>query len=187
VLHAPGGPRLQNLVAHEALSREHKVVASINEDLCVGCGACVIACRDGAHQALSFGEGRRGSDLERVPVPDDEKCIGCGFCGTVCPVSGCITMAERMPASGYAWDPKEREGRGSERSGRDVRTALACCTEYNCVGNVTCCPAVMYELRSKRRLDRTSSIVSPLARIIVDSAEECQYNSAHNDPAKLGA
>ncbi len=61
------GRGLPNLVAHEALSREHKVVASVDEDLCVGCGACVIACRDGGHQALSFTEERRGSDLERVP------------------------------------------------------------------------------------------------------------------------
>ena len=48
------GKGLRGLVSHEALSREHKVVSAIDEDLCVGCGACVIACRDGGHQALAF-------------------------------------------------------------------------------------------------------------------------------------
>ena len=89
------GRGLPSLVAHEALSREWKVVSRVDRDLCVGCGACVIACRDGGHQALSFPEARRGTDLERVPATDDDKCIGCGFCPSVCPVPGCITMKRR--------------------------------------------------------------------------------------------
>ena len=88
------GKGLPGLVSHEALSREHRVVASIDEDLCIGCGACVIACRDGAHQAIEFAGPDSGKD-ERLAVVDDEKCIGCGFCRTVCPVEGCITMPER--------------------------------------------------------------------------------------------
>ncbi|MBN2565186.1 MAG: NAD-dependent dihydropyrimidine dehydrogenase subunit PreA [Candidatus Eisenbacteria bacterium] len=88
------GRGLAGLVSHEALSRDYKVVSSIDEDLCIGCGACVIACRDGGHQALEF-RGEEACDLARVPKVDDEKCIGCGFCESVCPVSGCISMAER--------------------------------------------------------------------------------------------
>ncbi len=88
------GKGLPNVVSHEALSRAYKVRASIDEDRCVGCGACIIACRDGGHQAIEFKEAEEGED-PRIPAVDDEKCIGCGFCRTVCPVDGCITMVER--------------------------------------------------------------------------------------------
>lgn len=114
------GRGLPNLVGHEALSREHRVVASVDEDLCVGCGACVIACRDGGHQAISFPEPGPGAataaaprnvggdpgaaeartENSRVPAVDDEKCVGCGFCGSVCPVDGCLSMKERELGGG---------------------------------------------------------------------------------------
>lgn len=117
------GMGLGNLVTHAALSRDYKVLANVDEDLCIGCGACVIACRDGGHQAIEFrgasaaatsdveasragraqGEDSNGGEVAdpRIPVVDDEKCIGCGFCRAVCPVEGCLTMKER-----------EEEGRG---------------------------------------------------------------------------
>ncbi len=88
------GRGLDSVVSHESLSRDFKVLATIDEDLCVGCGACVVACRDGGHQAIAFPEGTV-EDADRVPEVDDEKCIGCGFCRTVCPVEGCLTMQER--------------------------------------------------------------------------------------------
>jgi dihydropyrimidine dehydrogenase (NAD+) subunit PreA len=91
------GRGLANLVGHEALSREYKAIASIDEGLCVGCGACVVACRDGGHQAIAFADERKGGETERVPVVDKEKCTGCGFCRTVCPVVSCIGMEERLP------------------------------------------------------------------------------------------
>ena len=96
------GKGLGGLVSHEALSRGYKVVSAIDENLCIGCGCCIVACRDGGHQALEF-RGRQEdgglSDVDdaRIPEVDDEKCIGCGFCQTICPVDRCITMVEKAP------------------------------------------------------------------------------------------
>jgi len=88
------GKGLAGVVSHESLSRDHKTTASIDEDLCVQCGQCVVACRDGGHQAIEF-KGEEAGEDARLPVVDDEKCIGCGFCRTVCPVDGCIVMKLR--------------------------------------------------------------------------------------------
>ena len=69
----------------EELSPRDKVLSRINQDVCIHCGLCYVACRDGAHVAIRFGE-------DRIPVVDEERCVGCGFCASVCPVPKCITM-----------------------------------------------------------------------------------------------
>jgi len=88
------GKGLPKIVGHGELSRDSKVLAAVDEDTCIGCGACVIACRDGGHQAIEFAGPDAGEDA-RIPKVGDEKCIGCGFCRTVCPVDGCLTMQPR--------------------------------------------------------------------------------------------
>jgi dihydropyrimidine dehydrogenase (NAD+) subunit PreA len=39
-------------------------------------------------------QGPFSTPLERVPRVDEEECVGCNLCWLVCPVEGCITMAE---------------------------------------------------------------------------------------------
>lgn len=68
------------------LDLNHKVVARINENLCLKDDLCFVACRDGGHQAIRY------PNNDRIPVVDEEKCVGCNLCSLVCPVEGCIVM-----------------------------------------------------------------------------------------------
>lgn len=82
------GQALKNFVGHDKLEKCRKVRPNIDLERCVGDGACLIACRDGGHQAITFSE-------DRKPMIDDDKCIGCGFCSSVCPLRGCIVMEDK--------------------------------------------------------------------------------------------
>ncbi len=84
------GAALGKIVSHDELSKEKGSKGfrpSIDEDSCVRCGLCAIACRDGAHRAIEL-------DSERLPKIDDEKCVGCALCSIICPAF-CIDMKER--------------------------------------------------------------------------------------------
>lgn len=84
------GAALGKIVSHDELSKEKGPKGfrpSIDEDCCVRCGLCAIACRDGAHRAIEL-------DAERLPQIDDEKCVGCALCSVICPAF-CIDMKER--------------------------------------------------------------------------------------------
>lgn len=86
------GLSLAHLRDHDDLPHEPKVVSSIRPELCIGCGLCHVACRDGGHQAIEFG-------TTREPSTDVEACVGCGLCVQVCPVPGCISMEVALPTT----------------------------------------------------------------------------------------
>ena len=83
------GSRLDAFAPPAELDRDSMVFPVIDRDVCVGCGRCYLSCRDGGHQAISFGEDRR-------PHVIGTKCVGCHLCRLVCP-TGAIGPAKRIP------------------------------------------------------------------------------------------
>lgn len=62
----------------------------IDQNLCIGCGACVAACPEGDVLGLIGG---------KAAIVNGHKCIGHSLCAEECPV-GAITMAMAKPSSG---------------------------------------------------------------------------------------
>jgi dihydropyrimidine dehydrogenase (NAD+) subunit PreA len=101
------------------LDLNYKVIARIDQDKCIHCGLCYIACEDGCHQSIAWekvpmGEfvrangraahversggvevlaGAGGGIVNRFTVREDT-CVGCNMCSLVCPVERCIAMHE---------------------------------------------------------------------------------------------
>jgi dihydropyrimidine dehydrogenase (NAD+) subunit PreA len=78
------GRALRNIGSHDDLPRR-RVRSRVVEELCIRCGLCHVACRDGGHEAIEW-------SAERLPRVDTEKCTGCGLCLTVMPIEGCLVL-----------------------------------------------------------------------------------------------
>lgn len=66
----------------------HKTVARIDQEKCIHCNLCHIACEDGAHQCIDLIQENGKSKT----VVRESDCVGCDLCSIVCPVDGCISM-----------------------------------------------------------------------------------------------
>ena len=82
------GKSLKYIIPHDEMpyKDEDAPVANINQEKCIQCKICYIACRQGGHRAIYLED-------NKVYV-DEEKCFGCGFCPTVCPVDA-ISLKKR--------------------------------------------------------------------------------------------
>ncbi|NND71293.1 MAG: NAD-dependent dihydropyrimidine dehydrogenase subunit PreA [Rhodothermales bacterium] len=100
------GRALPSVATWENLNLDYKVVAEIDEQKCIQCQLCYIACEDGAHQAIGLPEGNG-----RVPFIIEENCVGCNLCSLVCPVESCITMVRRDDAESVTtWSDRVAAG-----------------------------------------------------------------------------
>ena len=75
------------------LDLNYKVVAEINNDVCINCNKCHIACEDTSHQCIDLYT-EDGRPMLKVR---EEDCVGCNLCSIVCPAEGAITMKELVP------------------------------------------------------------------------------------------
>src|SRR6266540_2531418 len=95
------GRAVPKVVKWEDLDLNYHLVASIDQDKCIQCELCWVACEDGAHQAIRRLDRSNGGPVVEII---EEACVGCNLCAAVCPVQGCITMepvANDFPAMSW--------------------------------------------------------------------------------------
>jgi len=81
------GRAVPNVTDWQYLNLNYVAKARIDQDSCIKCGRCHIACEDTSHQAITS----TVDGVRRFEVIDAE-CVGCNLCVNVCPVDGCITL-----------------------------------------------------------------------------------------------
>ena len=82
------GLSLPKIGTYGDLDNKAQKVALIDEDMCINCGKCYMACNDSGYQAITM-----DPKTHLTHVTDD--CTGCTLCVSVCPIIDCITMVER--------------------------------------------------------------------------------------------
>jgi len=82
------GKALPMIGSYNSLDNTKQVVALIDEDLCINCGKCYMACNDSGYQAITF------DPQTHLPNVTDD-CTGCTLCVSVCPIIDCITMVPK--------------------------------------------------------------------------------------------
>lgn len=66
-------------IIHKDIYEAEATIASVNEDICSGCGVCVSVCEFEALQLVETFDGNK------IVVVNEAVCKGCGCCGGVCP------------------------------------------------------------------------------------------------------
>ncbi len=84
------GRAIANTTDWQYLDLNYKTLAHIDQDKCIECGLCFIACEDASHQAIS----RQKIKGKRVYTVINDECVGCNLCALICPVPDCISMLE---------------------------------------------------------------------------------------------
>ncbi len=86
------GKATPNVSDWQFLNLNHITKAKIDQDTCIKCGRCHIACEDTSHQAIMAEK----DGVRHFEVMEDE-CVGCNLCVLVCPIENCITMNPLEP------------------------------------------------------------------------------------------
>jgi dihydropyrimidine dehydrogenase (NAD+) subunit PreA len=108
------GKSLHRISEFKDFDLSFRAVARINQENCIKCNLCYVACNDTAHQCIDL-VGVDGRPLQpnaydissngkddavnmrpQLLVREDD-CVGCRLCYNVCPVEDCIEMVELPP------------------------------------------------------------------------------------------
>jgi dihydropyrimidine dehydrogenase (NAD+) subunit PreA len=101
------GKSVEKITHWEDLDINYHHIANINQDKCIHCGLCYIACEDASHQSINL---EYGKPYNNYTIKEDE-CVGCNLCQLVCPVNDCITMEEHRVAPEYLnWIDFQKKG-----------------------------------------------------------------------------
>lgn len=101
------GLSVPKITKWEELDLNFHIVANINQDKCIHCGLCYIACEDTSHQAIDI---LKGNPYNKYTIKEEE-CVGCNLCKIVCPVAECITMVEERKGDEYLnWVEFQKRG-----------------------------------------------------------------------------
>lgn len=82
------GDALPRVGTYKHLDNTKQVVALIDDDMCINCGKCYMACADSGYQAIEF------DPESHIPHVTDD-CTGCTLCLSVCPIIDCISMVPK--------------------------------------------------------------------------------------------
>ncbi|XP_053607413.1 dihydropyrimidine dehydrogenase [NADP(+)] isoform X2 [Plodia interpunctella] len=83
------GEALPRIGTYKHLDNTKQVVALIDDDMCINCGKCYMACADSGYQAIEF------DPKTHIPHVTDD-CTGCTLCLSVCPIIDCISMVPKQ-------------------------------------------------------------------------------------------
>ncbi|MEO6000454.1 MAG: NAD-dependent dihydropyrimidine dehydrogenase subunit PreA [Chitinophagaceae bacterium] len=101
------GQSIRTLTHWEDLDINYHVVANINQDKCIHCGLCYIACEDASHQSINL---QWGKPYNTYTIKEEE-CVGCNLCNLICPVEDCISMVEERKGDEYLnWKKFQERG-----------------------------------------------------------------------------
>src|SRR5688572_5015205 len=101
------GKSVHTLTSWEDLDINFHIIARIDQDKCIHCGLCYIACEDTSHQSINLAYGKPYNTY----TVKEEECVGCNLCKLMCPVENCITMEVHRKGEEYLnWKEFLRRG-----------------------------------------------------------------------------